>query len=263
MIDIHAHILPGVDDGPRDMDEALDMCKACVDDGITSVIATPHDHNGMFTNDRASILEKTKELEIKIKGKNLALNLYPGADITMNPELPALLDENRIMTLNDTGKYLLLEPPVFFHPDALKRLIFEIKLRGITPIITHPERNETLMSHFDALYEAIISGALIQITASSLTGHFGMQARKHSIDLLKAKMVHFIASDSHNTDHRKPGLSSARLAVSTIVGEEESWEMVREHPLAVLKGEPLEFKEPEKPGKRRGLISFFMPWRQN
>ena len=222
MIDIHTHILPGVDDGARDMEEALSMCRACADDGVRTIAVTPHDLNGVYSNDRNAVIRHTAELKEAVTGQGIPVKIVFGADVAMSPDLLDRLDSGGIMTINDTGRYILFEPPPFFMPDALKRLIFEIKRRDIIPILTHPERNETLMNHPEALHDAILGGALVQITAASLTGGFGPHVRERTLEMLARKMVHIIASDSHNTTSRRPGLSRALKEASKLIGQEEA-----------------------------------------
>ncbi|MCK4911975.1 MAG: hypothetical protein KAR83_10045 [Thermodesulfovibrionales bacterium] len=259
MIDIHTHILPGADDGARDLDETMDMCRLCADDGVRVIAVTPHDLNGVYSNDRNSVIQHTAALKEEISKHGIPVEIVPGADVALSPDLLEKLDNGSIMTLNDTGKYILLEPPQFFMLDAFKRHIFEIKRRDIIPIITHPERNEILMTHHEALYDAVIGGALIQVTAASLTGEFGPQVRKRTIDLLTRNMVHFIASDSHNTKTRRPGLSRARTEAAVHVGQAEAARMVIERPEAALRGDEIVAAEPVQARKRHGLFSMFLP----
>ncbi|MCK4911109.1 MAG: hypothetical protein KAR83_05685 [Thermodesulfovibrionales bacterium] len=262
MIDIHTHILPGVDDGAKDLEEALSMCRVCADDGVGTIAVTPHDLNGVYSNDRNAVIRHTAALKEAVIGQGIPVEIVFGADVAMSPDLLDRLDSGGIMTINDTGRYILFEPPPFFMPDALKRLIFEIKRRDIVPIITHPERNETLMNHQEALYDAVLGGALVQITAASLTGGFGPHVRERTIEMLTRKMVHIIASDSHNTTSRRPGLSRALAAASKHIGQEEATLMVQGRPEAVLRGEEIISDEPELSAKRKGFFSMFMPRRK-
>ena len=258
MIDIHIHMLPGMDDGAGDLDEALEMCRMCAEDGVGTVIATPHDLNGVYSNDREKVLGRISELAEAVKAEGIPVEVLPGADIAMSPELPERLDDGSVMTLNDTGKYILLEPPAFFIADALKRQVFEIKRRDITPVITHPERNATLMTHKDALYDAVLGGALVQVTAASLTGSFGPTVQNHCIELLRRKIAHVIASDSHDTRSRKPGLSKALETAIRHVGEENARMMVYDRPEAILRGEEFEAPEPLRADKKQGFFSMFL-----
>jgi protein-tyrosine phosphatase len=257
MIDTHIHIIPCVDDGAKDMDQALEMCRICVDEGITRIVASPHDLNGVFSNNRESILSRITELNEILRSEHIPLEVLPGADLAMVPELPEKIDSNSIMSINDANKYILLEPPLYFIPNALLKQVFEIRRRGITPIITHPERNETIMNHKEILHDAIISGALVQITAGSITGRFGPAIKKQSIHLLEHKMAHIIASDAHNTVSRKPGLLKALKIASSIVGETEADNMVNKTPLAVVSGNEIEVEDPVLNKEKQGWFSKF------
>jgi protein-tyrosine phosphatase len=235
MIDIHCHILPGIDDGPTEWGESLAMCEMAVRDGIRTIVATPHVNNGSYFNSKETILKKIEELRERINGK-FDLEILIGADTHVSFDLVERLQSKEIPAINNKN-YILLELPHELLPPNLENFIFNMKVAGITPIITHVERTLWIKKHFQILKKFINVGALMQITAMSITGEFGRSAKQWSEKLLKENMVHIIASDSHSINGRPPILSKALNAASSIVGKDDAWAMVNDTPLRVIRGE--------------------------
>lgn len=235
MIDIHCHILPGIDDGPREWEESLAMCEMAVKDGIRTIVATPHINDGPYSNSKEKILKKIDELRTRISGR-FELDILPGADIHVTFDLVERLKSKEIPTINNKS-YILLELPHEILPPNLESLIFEIRVMGITPIITHVERTHWIKRKFQDIERFIELGALIQITAMSITGEFGRAAKQWSEKLLNEKLVHIIASDGHSINGRPPILSRALDVASSIAGKDEAYAMVHDIPLKVIKGE--------------------------
>lgn len=257
MIDLHCHILPGLDDGPDDLREAMRMCDMAAADGIETIVATPHNLNGLYGNDREKIMDAVSSFR-EIASKNgLRLDILPGADTHMAAELYDEIEKGNITTINDRGKFLLLEPPQFITPEIMKEQIFRLRLGGLTPVITHPERIEALTGDFDALYEMIEAGALMQITAGSLTGNFGGDIKECALRMLRLNAVHVIASDAHNTSARPPVLSKARRLTADTVGEREADKLFLHNPRAIIEGIRPETSEPVR--KKRSFFSFLRP----
>jgi protein-tyrosine phosphatase len=258
MIDLHCHILPGVDDGPETMEESMAMCRISIRDGIRTVLATPHTLNGVYQNDRSTILAKVRELNRKIAECRLqnaecripetssafclppsafSLTVLPGADVHFSTELLNEIDEGKALTIGDGGKFLLLEFPFQGIPHGAEEVLFQLMVRGIIPIISHPERNLEIAFKPQRYFEMVRMGCLGQVTAMSLTGEFGEEVKRVADKLLKARLVHMIASDAHSINSRPPVLSSAIQAAVRIVGEAEARKMVTEYPQAVLDGQ--------------------------
>lgn len=252
MIDIHAHILPGIDDGPDNTDKALEIARIASKAGTKVMVATPHTLNGLYRNDRDSILEKVAEFQKSLIASGILLNVLPGADIALTPELLPCLDSGKLITINDDGKYLLAELPPYYLPEKIHEIIFGLKTRGITPIITHPERDGIIMKNYEILAGFIERGCLSQITAMSLTGGFGGKIKSFSADLIKAGMIHIIASDCHSHDKRPPSLRGAIGIVSELIGLDNTMKMVKDTPAAVIKGEEVEIPSPLIIIKKRG-----------
>jgi protein-tyrosine phosphatase len=253
MIDLHCHILHGLDDGPDTMEESMAMCRISFRDGVRTVLATPHTLNGVYQNDRSIILPKVRELNRKIAECRIpetssalcpppsafSFTILPGADVHFSTELLTQIDEGKALTIGDGGKYLLLEFPFQGIPHGVEEILFQLIVRGIIPIISHPERNLEIPRKTQRYFEMIRMGCLGQVTAMSITGEFGAEVKRVAEKMLKAGLVHIIASDAHSKKNRPPILSSAVQAAARIVGEAEARKMVTEYPQAVLDGQRL------------------------
>lgn len=197
MIDIHCHILPGIDDGAKDLIESIGMAKHAASKGITTIFATPHHKNGWHHNEANKILTLVNQLNDRLKLEKIPIEILPGQEPRIYGELLEDYQAGKIMTLNNQHKYVLIELPHTHVPAYAEKLFFNIQLEGITPIIVHPERNVQIRENPDLLHHLVKNGAATQITASSLTGHHGKQLRKFTMQLIKHQLIHFIASDSH------------------------------------------------------------------
>lgn len=217
MIDIHAHILPGMDDGPSTREEALEMARIAVVNGIETIVATPHCLNGVYNNWREEILSACAQFNTELNKHDVALTVLPGSEVRLSPEIIDALDSGRLMTMNDAGRHITLELPDQFIPGATISFINRLRSRGITPIISHPERNPAIQHNVELLSNIIAAGALSQITAASFTGGFGEGALKCCQRILALRLVDFVASDAHSSKERPPvlGTPDDRLAPLT------------------------------------------------
>lgn len=250
MIDIHCHILPGLDDGAKDMEESVCMCAMAAEDGIEKIVATPHTMDGIYINKNQDVKHAVNVLNTVLIEKKIPLEILPGADVHVNIDLLELLKEGKASTINDNHHYLLLELPHQSVPPNIKDLIFDLTIHGITPILTHPERNMVLQNEIDTLYDLVLQGILIQITAHSLRGEFGPAAEKCCFELLKHNLVHVIATDAHSSTVRPPYLSYAFKKAAEIIDEKEALALVTSNPSAIIKGQNIpNLLEPAKPKK--------------
>ncbi|WP_026691513.1 tyrosine-protein phosphatase [Alteribacter aurantiacus] len=208
MIDIHCHILPSLDDGPGSVDEAIEMAKAASATGIRTIIATPHHQHPHYTNTKQTILSHVDELNRQLQEHDVDVTILPGQETRIYGELLEDFEKNDILTLNQ-GKYFFVEFPSSDIPRYSKRLLYDVQQQGLKPVIVHPERNQTVTKDPDKLYDFIQSGCLAQLTAGSITGDFGKKIKRLSEDLVEANLVHFIASDAHDTKRRPFRLSEA------------------------------------------------------
>jgi len=245
LIDLHCHILPNIDDGSQSLSQSLAMARLAVKDGIHSIVATPHTLNGVYTNPAEEVTIHVDNLQKVFSKNNIQLQLYPGAEIQLCPDMLERINSGEACTINNSKKYLLLELPSQTIPKGIRDEIFTLKLNGITPIITHPERNSIIQHDPDILYELVNRGALVQITAMSITGDFGDFVKKTVEIMLKQRLVHVIASDAHSHDNRPPLLSHAVEIAAKILGSsEEAKYMVSDTPSAILSGDIVEIPEP-------------------
>lgn len=239
MIDIHTHVLPTIDDGPTTMTESLEMCRIAVNDGIKKIIATPHVQNGMYDLDANKVLEKIYLLNQLVKQEGLDLVIFPGAEVHLNDRLldAEILKESSILTINGGRKYILLEFPFQWVPSGTEHVIFKLRSMGFTPILPHLERNFKIQRDPYMVRHFAEMGAILQVTAQSITGDFDAAPLKCVLWMLKNNLVHVIASDAHSPIARPPILSMAVKVVSEMLGEEAAKKMVLEHPKMILEGE--------------------------
>lgn len=234
MIDLHCHMLPGIDDGAPDLDTALEMARIAVADGIETTACTPHIYPGLYLNDAAGIANATVALRRALLDADIRLEISYGADIQMVPELLTELRAGRFPTLHGS-RYFLFEPPHHTVPARFLDLIFDTLAAGYVPVITHPERLSWIDDeHYDWLRAAVRQGAWLQITAGALTGRFSPRAQALAERLLGDGLVHLIATDAHSVHRRPPLLAEGRQAAEAYVGAEEAERLVRWRPRAVI-----------------------------
>ncbi|WP_102348309.1 tyrosine-protein phosphatase [Bacillus sp. Marseille-P3661] len=219
MIDLHSHILPGIDDGPKTIEESLELAKHAVSNGIKTMFATPHHKNGSYENAKTKILQEVEYLNKRLLEEEIELTILPGQEVRIYGEIPEAYDEEEILTLNHTP-YLFIELPSSHVPKYAGQILFDLQVKGLKPIIVHPERNSQIIEHSDTLYHLVKKGALTQLTASSITGDFGKKIQKFSFNLIQAGMAHFIASDTHNVTTRANKLRDAYEVIEKEFGTE-------------------------------------------
>ena len=238
MIDLHCHLLPGIDDGAPDVATALAMARMALADGIQHLACTPHIVPGVYNNSGPDIAARVTAMAERLETEGLALTLWPGADVHVDPGLVGQLQSGAVPTLGGS-RYFLLEPPHNVAPPRLPELVQELIKAGFVPIITHPERLTWIESQYELILRLVRSGALIQLTAGSITGGFGKRPQYWSERMLDEGIVDIIASDAHNTSGRPPILSVARAAAARRLGEAEAIELVYNRPARVLRNEPM------------------------
>ncbi len=229
MIDIHSHILPGLDDGAPDLKTAFKMAKRAVKDGIAEVIATPHCLDGVHNCRKEDILLACQQFNKELYSQGIPLKVYPGAEIRLTPELIDCFRRGELLTLGDSGKAVLLELPQRCIGEAPVKVVKQLKDMGIQTIIAHPERNFTIQNHPDILDELIFSGALLQITADSLIGKFGRSTTLFAENLVVSDRIHFIATDCHSLRGRSPRIHKAYKKLLSMVGMARTQEIVLEN----------------------------------
>ncbi|MEJ8572806.1 tyrosine-protein phosphatase [Microbaculum marinum] len=233
MIDLHCHMLPGLDDGPTDIAVSLEMARIATADGITICACTPHILPGLYDNNGPQILAAVSEFSRALCDAGIPLQVVAGADVHAAPDLRTGLRSERVLTLNGS-RYLLFEPPHHVLPPRFEEFTFGVIAEGYFPIITHPERLTWIDTHYDVLVRLIEAGALAQLTAGSLTGHFGKRARYWSERMLDEGMAHILATDAHDAHGRPPRLAEARDISARRVGEVEAGNLVLARPQCVI-----------------------------
>ncbi len=243
MIDIHAHILPGLDDGAKTWKQSLQMARLAVKDGIKTMVATPHLYKTRSIdlkqiNHKKIILQHVDELRQKLLEEKIPLEIIPGCDFPLGFESLQLLENGQTLTINDANRYLLLELPDTALPPATEEICFWLLSKGITPILTHPERHMIIQQMPHKLKRLIDLGCLAQMTGNSLTGWFGSGVKKLARQLVKLGYIHLLATDTHNIKSRPPLLSPALIELTRLVGEKRARAMVHDIPEKIIQGEP-------------------------
>jgi protein-tyrosine phosphatase len=235
MIDIHSHILPGVDDGSPSMEVSLDMLRMAAENGTTDIVATPH-NNVDFRYEEDTVSTLFRELSDKAAG---IINVHLGCDFHLNVDnVHDALSNPTKYTINGRG-YLMVELPDLTSLSAMRAVLNRMLETRITPIITHPERNPSLQMQLKDVENWVRDGCLMQITAQSLTGRFGSRAQRFAESLMQADLVHFVASDAHDVKDRIPVLTPAYKLVSQRWGLEKADTLFLYNPAATLVGEPI------------------------
>jgi protein-tyrosine phosphatase len=254
MIDLHCHILPNVDDGPKGLAESVEMARQAVQQGIKTIIATPHHRNEKYENHGQTIFRQVEEFNRVLKSENLDLTVLPGQETRIFGEMVEALESSEILPLNQ-GKYVFVELPSGHVPRYTGQLLFDIQLKGFVPVIVHPERNQEIVENPEVLYQLVKKGALTQVTASSVSGHFGKTIKKFSLQLVEANLTHFVASDAHNTFSRGFKMVEAYDVIAKNFGIEAVY-MFRENAELVVQGKSVYREVPERVKKKRILGLF-------
>lgn len=233
MYDLHCHLLPGIDDGARDLATSIDMARLFVSQGVVCVACTPHILPGLYHNTGPDIRERVALLRAALAEAEVPLHLVTGADNHIVGDFADGLRSGHLLTLGDTT-YVLVEPPHHVPPARLEEFFFQLLMAGYSPILTHPERLTWIETRFDIFRHLVHSGVWMQITSGSLTGRFGRRPRYWAEKLVGEGMAHVLASDAHDTQARPPDLAEGRQAAERLVGAEEAYHLVVTRPYGVL-----------------------------
>lgn len=233
MIDVHSHILFGLDDGADTLDTSVEMARMAVADGVTHMACTPHVLQGRYPNSSATILPAMRSLQTVLRALEIPLTLVPGADVHIGWDLPAKLARQEIPTLN-RSRYFLLEPPHQVVAPRLEEFARLLLDDGFIPIITHPERLRWVRRHYDVVRRLSALGCPLQLTADSLVGGFGPVAKEYAIRIVDDGMGCIVASDAHGLQRRTPLLSPAMRIVEARWGREAAEKMFVTNPGIIL-----------------------------
>lgn len=250
LIDIHCHILPGIDDGAADFTESLLMAQKAQEEGIKKIIATPHHQNGKYNNFKEDIIQKASELNDYLKSEQVKLEILPGQETRIYGEMVEDFDKGEILTLANISSYVFIELPSGHVPRYTEQLLFDLQMKGLTPVIVHPERNSELIEQPDKLYKMVKNGAATQITAASFVGYFGKKIQKFTADLIEANLTHFLASDAHNTTNRTFKMEEALETVKQQYGTDLLF-MLLDNAEAIVEGQDIFREIPERVKKKK------------
>jgi protein-tyrosine phosphatase len=236
-VDLHCHMLPGIDDGSKSMAQSLAMARIAVDDGIKVSVMTPHHLNGVYSNPAVTVHEAVNELRQALFEVGIGLKVLPGSELHLVPELSEELASGRAMTIANLGKAVLVELPVHTVPMGSEFILEDIIAQGLLPVIAHPERNSQLRKNPDMLADWISMGCLGQVTAQSCTGQFGPQVRQTSELMIRRGLIHIIASDAHRDRRRIPQVSEGREQVAEWTNESTARLLAETYPENLVNGE--------------------------
>lgn len=243
LIDIHAHVLPQVDDGPSSLPESMGLLKEQENAGVRTIVATPHLRFGVYENTPAAIDAALRAVRRALEQEGSSLEVLQGAEVTFYEGLVRDLKEGQIPPFAGHGKYVLLELPYSHFPHGVRQLIFELQLEGVVPIIAHPERCDGIRQHPNLMTDLVQRGALGQVTAQSLLGFWGSAVQKTALTMVEHGLVHVVAGDAHDSTHRLGRLDEGMAFLATTFGKSVA-QRFQENARRIVEGKPLRWNEP-------------------
>jgi protein-tyrosine phosphatase len=249
-VDIHCHLLPGVDDGAKDWHESLAMARIAVDDGTKSIIATPHQLGSFQHNLGADIRNLVTELQQRLSAVGIPLNVLPGGDVRIEEDVVTRIASGEVVTLGDHGRHVLLEQPhELFLP--LEPVLARLSRHGIVGILSHPERNVGILSRPEVLLPLVDAGCLMQITAGSLCGTFGPECQQLAESMLIEGLTHFVATDAHGPRSRRPLMRRAYERIAELTDVQTADDLCCHNPGLVAAGKAVARGRRPVPFRRR------------
>jgi len=237
MVDLHGHLLPGIDDGAKHLEQSLNMARQAVADGIAVSVVTPHHLNGVYSNPARDVREHCDAFRGALREHGIPLEILPGNECHLVPELPEALAAGTALTVADRGRAVLVELPVHTVPLGATGILEEILAMGLQPVIAHPERNTELAADPELLGEWVDMGCLAQVTAQSCTGRFGPHVQRAARRMVCEGLVHVLASDAHRDSRRIPQLQPGREVVAQWASTEAARLLTEEFPRALAEGQ--------------------------
>lgn len=235
-IDIHCHLLPGIDDGARSWDESLEMARMAVQNGIGTIVATPHQGGTFAHNSAEIILERVEELKQQLFAHHVPLRVLPGADVRFGTDLLREIVRGSTLTLANHRRQILIDLPHERYV-PMPAMLADLQAGDIAVVLSHPERNQGLLKRRELVEQLVDQGCLMQVTAGSLLGTFGPQCQDLAVWMLGRGLVHFVATDAHGMHSRRPLLHRAYERLIDLVGREEAIELCCRNPARVVAGE--------------------------
>ncbi|WP_394218315.1 tyrosine-protein phosphatase [Halobacillus trueperi] len=253
MIDLNSHILPGLDVGPQSMEESLEMAKAAVEQGIETMVATPHHLHKKYTNPKSIILQKTAQFNDELFHQGIDLTVLPGQAIKINGDMEAFIDE--VLPINQNSGYVFLELPDHDLPHYIKQMMYDIQMLDYKPVLIHPECNKILREQPNELYNFVRNGAITLVSAGSIAGKLGREIQKFSYRMIEANLAHLVASNAHDTKKHGFFMKEAYSKIEKKFGADLMYQFM-ENAHVVLEGEMVYSDPPERfrPKKRLGIF---------
>ncbi len=238
LVDIHCHLLPGLDDGAVDWEQSLAMARMAAADGISTVVATPHQLGNFAKNTGQAIRDHVQRFQALLDEKGVPLTVLPGADVRIESDMIARLRSGEVLTLGDRQRHVLLElPHEVFLP--LARLLDDLRRVGLVGILSHPERNAGILADPRVLWPLVEAGCLLQVTAGSLLGSFGAPVQALAESIVRHGAAHLVATDAHGTKSRTPRLSQVFERVTVLAGPEMAATLFCRNPTRIAAGQPV------------------------
>ncbi|UUX33671.1 tyrosine-protein phosphatase [Fundicoccus culcitae] len=260
IIDLHSHLLPGVDDGAKTLEKSLELARIGEKEGVEHLVLTPHHRNGVYVNHKKDVIAAADKLQAEYERHNLAMKVYPSQEIRLTEQFFEDFYANNLLSLDAEGRYYLIEFPTASVPSFTKGIFEELLQMDRIPVIAHPERNQVLQKDFRLMYELIEMGALAQITSSSYSGYYGEELQNISREMIKANLAHIIASDVHHLDFRPFNMEAAFEQLTADFGEETTT-YFKENARHIFNGDDVPRRKPVEPGgkgkKKFNLFKFF------
>lgn len=261
IIDLHTHLIPGVDDGAQSIEDSLNLARQAVAEGVEHLVLTPHHYNGRYVNHAKGVVEAAEQLQEILDQAGIPLQVYPSQEIRINEDLIDQLLNRDLLSLDDGGKYYLIEFPTASIPDYSQLIISQLINRGITPVIAHPERNHVFAKDLDLFASYIEKGCLGQLTASSITGAFGDYIQEVSCTMVERGLVHILASDAHSVDWRPFNMQAGFRVLEGKFGLNRVTEF-KENARSIFNGEEIvrqkiQKKTHKKEKTKKSIFDFF------
>jgi len=258
MFDLHSHIIPGIDDGAKDLEMSLAMLQMASDNGTEGIVATPHVIEGEWLPEWDEILTACDHLRQEAQRAGLTIPIFPGGEVAIHLDILERITSPGAYCINN-GRYLLVELPATHIPSFTDDFFFTLQARGITPILAHPERHPEIGKHPEILANWINKGILAQMNGTSIMGRMGERVMATAELLLTNHMIHVIGSDAHRIHNRNTNLSSAVKKINMLIGAERAQQLLVVNPDCIIQSrdiEILEVGEIKYPSSPNGIMSF-------
>lgn len=256
IIDIHSHLIPGVDDGAQTLAESIKLAKLGYQEGVRHIVLTPHHRNGQFVNRKKDVLKYAEDLNLAYQKARIPIQVYPSQEIRLTEDFLEDYFSDQLLSLDAAGRYYLIEFPTLKLPTFTDQLIDQLVSMGLTPVIAHPERNHELAENYDRLYELVEKGCLSQITSSSYIGLYGSKLQEAGRDMIRLNLAHVIASDVHHIEYRPFNMKKAFQQLESEFGEAHV-AYFKNNAKDILNGDPVQAKSPIQQHTKKKKKRFF------